>query len=813
MNFNNPDDFSSSPYSAGSTNSDDANQVLNADEIDVESSDSDDKDLVEDETVTGIDGEDAAVHSDTGSHAGSTARLEEALRQAAEQAGTQGISYDEHGDITMEMADEEVTTAFQPWMKNRTGEPGILGIASALQNEKSINPFSTVSGTNTQNGQEKDQGTTMEFTRAVGTILPTAQINLKESLANPTEDWRRNASTARRRSSSECLDLGDETMELTVAVGGIDENSNVADMDDQTGDAAASDGEDGFSMDFTAAMGGVLAERIVPSQLGAHNEHGHDGLRTHAKSNNDSKDFLAKVLNGKHRPSATESADNTQDITLGMDITTALGTILPQQFGIGCRAHAGGIMEQGGDFHQRAVEVNRPTEEPLSDSVMMSASRGNSSRVLRQTLGNSVNSKPSLLSRTPNIPSGNSTPCKEPATPSKQITPKVVRPTTPGKTPTPKNVTLRTGSPKILFKGEIKSGITTPDRSSSKAPTDDLELNQVAKLNIFTELNHRSLSGRDLDRSGIGSPRVTELLNRRSSINESSETFRSNGQAREVVRFADPRILKHELDQETWGDVQQERGRSILQMEADESASTNLKDRISSLTPQKKRLNGRKSLHVGAAKGILGKRPVELDNEEDDDENTPKHLRTMEGSPIKRVKLPVPTKHIVDGRITRLANVRLSTPVASGSPLRGSIPGTPTDQPRVRVANVVASPTAASSDLGEGSVTQAPVAVDHSDIDHRIHLQDFLNLTSIRFMELTTTKRRHTVAPRPLSEPVTTHAASGEGGIARFDGGCDLESCVVVGACTFPMLDLYQHVSIFFHPASIPCTKLELVLP
>lgn len=56
-------------------------------------------------------------------------------------------------------------------------------------------------------------------------------------------------------------------------------------------------------------------------------------------------------------------------------------------------------------------------------------------------------------------------------------------------------------------------------------------------------------------------------------------------------------------------------------------------------------------------------------------------------------------------------------------------------------------------------------------------------MTSIRFMELTTTKRRHTVAPSDLKDSTTA------------DGKDDLslERCVVAGACTVPMLELYQH--------------------
>lgn len=109
MNFNNPEEFSSSPYSDSSVNSEDTGSqaFITADEAD--SSDSDDKDLVEDEsTVTGIDADDATAQSSLsarssgGSSTSSSARLDAALQQAARQAGTQGINYDEHGDITME---------------------------------------------------------------------------------------------------------------------------------------------------------------------------------------------------------------------------------------------------------------------------------------------------------------------------------------------------------------------------------------------------------------------------------------------------------------------------------------------------------------------------------------------------------------------------------------------------------------------------------------------------------------------------------------------------------------------------------------
>jgi kinetochore protein Spc7/SPC105 len=65
----------------------------------------------------------------------------------------------------------------------------------------------------------------------------------------------------------------------------------------------------------------------------------------------------------------------------------------------------------------------------------------------------------------------------------------------------------------------------------------------------------------------------------------------------------------------------------------------------------------------------------------------------------------------------------------------------------------------------------------------KVQLNDFLDLAGIKFMDLTASKRRHTIAP--------THSQSN-----RVDGGdqnIDLEGAAVAGACTMPMLELFQH--------------------
>jgi kinetochore protein Spc7/SPC105 len=63
----------------------------------------------------------------------------------------------------------------------------------------------------------------------------------------------------------------------------------------------------------------------------------------------------------------------------------------------------------------------------------------------------------------------------------------------------------------------------------------------------------------------------------------------------------------------------------------------------------------------------------------------------------------------------------------------------------------------------------------------RISLQDFLDMTKIRFMDLSTTKRRHTAAPALFHD---TEVEEKEETLDRY---------VVAGACTLPEYELYQH--------------------
>ena len=823
MNFNNPEDSSSSPYSEAS---DDTNQTfVTADEVDKDSdSSSNDDDLVEDETVTGIDGDDNTVRSAVDS-TGSSGRLEAALQQAAKQAGTQGIDYDEHGDITMEMADDEVTDAFTPWMKKGQYVPQLVGDPSALQDQENLNPFSPAFKANVTRKVNEEEDGTMEMTQAVGGILPaadTSQSSPKRRRRKSVTGNQRKSSVARRRSSGDGSTLGDETIDLTMAIGGIQKNQKAPNREGQDGQSADEDEE--LTMEFTSVIGGVVQQNnrdanSADDQL-ANNQLLQDvHRRQSAESATNDETMDITFAAGGILPSITERAEPPEDRTQDMNITAAVGAILPEQLSTGNKAEAKVLMEQETDVgqltgspvfgtpRQKPVGVGLSDERALPAHVKTMASETGSPSLTTSQPRSSIRKDMGRPTATPK--SQQPTPVKKPNTPSKQLTPQMMRPTTPGKTPPSKNVAMRTASPKKLFKAEIraeakKAPDSTP-RPGNPNPLfrQDLETGATTP-SIVLKPHRRRSSGLGIGREGLGSPRVTALLDKRGSIGENAKAFVAQGPAPSGVGFADPQVMELELDQERAEDQRRESGRGILEDEADnqdleEDATANLKNMIESLTPQKKKPKGRKSLHVGAAKGILGKRPAELDEDEDEDEeDSPKRLKGREGSPVKKVKLPAPPpKTATTGRTTRSTRRSLAetagnvgTPSRSASPLKTGT--SPKDQSRFKDAE--ARSPARIHPFEQKLDANAIGGIDVTQEEDRIHLQDFLNMTSIRFMELTTTKRRHTVAPNAMLEQSAKKASLEAQDEEQADASNEFENCVVAGACTVPMLELYQHV-------------------
>ncbi|EON62519.1 hypothetical protein W97_01742 [Coniosporium apollinis CBS 100218] len=299
MNFNNPDDaFSSSPYSSSPTHgSDDIEQV------------SDDGES----TAMSLDVGDAAedtLHSDDGDSTGSSARLDEALRLAAAQAGTQGIGFDENEDVSMEMAGDEITAAFKPWVQKTAEASKSENLLSFLEDQENVNPFSPAFKAHAVSNlaqhadepAEETEDMSMDITRAVGGIVQYPQLRQFEEMEDATMDLTtavggihavasetkgnrrgslkrrrsstmapamlgadaqgsparrpnaRRASLRRRSSSQEESSLEDATMDLTMAMGAIKETTVEEHIERRDSiDTSFGDG----TMEFTMIVGGI----------------------------------------------------------------------------------------------------------------------------------------------------------------------------------------------------------------------------------------------------------------------------------------------------------------------------------------------------------------------------------------------------------------------------------------------------------------------------------------------------------------------------------------------------------------------------
>jgi len=275
---------------ASSTASEESSPSPNKQDEDDDSSDE------SEDTAMSLDNGDATGQSiesaDSGSSTSSSARLDEALRQAAVHAGTQGIDFDENGDASMEMADDEITAAFKPWVQK--GKRDSLGPQklSTVHNNDQENIFSPalkaravsrLSGRIEPEGDDT-QEMSMDMTRSIGGIVKqnaTAtglqeQKNLKRrrSSANfvnavnaegspaKRQSLSRRSSLRNRRSVGEDMNRDDETMDFTMVVGGIQSGSPAKDLNKRQS-MDTSFGEE--TMEFTMVVGGIKEDQKQPT--------------------------------------------------------------------------------------------------------------------------------------------------------------------------------------------------------------------------------------------------------------------------------------------------------------------------------------------------------------------------------------------------------------------------------------------------------------------------------------------------------------------------------------------------------------------
>ncbi|TDZ40110.1 Kinetochore protein spc7 [Colletotrichum trifolii] len=854
MDFSDHDDNTAASGFSSDSEPADAVEEVNADEEEEEDSNSDSDDegtmmTIDDHEMTGasvMSGRTAMSDDDNDS-------LDEALRMAARQAGTQRLGSDDDEE-------EEVIPAFG-WIKKNKSED------EASQDQKPpARP--TVEKISPEDDEDDDMDMDMDITSAVGGIL---NEKTSRSIADPNEDMSMDVTKAiggilsqysKAASSSfeepEEKMQEDQTMEFTTAVGGI----NRADPNDTVFDE--NDNED-LSMDFTAAIGGVL-----PSQ--AKRETAQKRRRTMTQPDESAMDETTMGMDmditmgvGKILPAAdnVQSEETTMgmdvtvgmgrilsspetpvpddDVTGGMDMTVAVGKILPAApalpeqedatTGLDVTVGFGGILPASQASTQEDATIGMDMTAAVGGIIR--GSRSPDSRIAAKKLMEEEVDKPDTPSKSMSI---------KPQSPAKRLAASVKKNTStgseadsgPGLNPfqgrSLRNSMHRAGTlgqsparsrtpspPKSPIRAAVASNpldsspVKTPQSAKKKGrpvspvrkATTPLD-KSAGRLNVFQQdpatgartptvvltPQPRRHSGVGVDKPGLGSPRVAALLDRRGSLGEATQEF-VPGKARGVT-FADPKSIEEEIDRDRQEEEDKESGRKILEREADgeneKDATLNLREMINSLSPQKKRMNSRKSLHVGSARGLLGKRPAELDNEEEAEEQDGiKRLKGHQGSPVKNVHLQQPpSKAETTGRrLTRSSQRFLeddaapkATPTLSSSPLKdGSSAKSPQGLGRFRDVEDDTAPHPMNLD---GSPASNDDDLMKEEAEERIHLQDFLNMTSIRFMELTTTKRRHTQAPDMFRDFGAKEDIS-------------LERCVVAGACTVPMLELFQH--------------------
>lgn len=716
----------------------------------------------EEETVASVASVASAQSSPSGNSTGS---LDENLRLAARRAVTQRLDDD---------GDEEVIAGFAGWgRKNHSQED----IARNINNGNRA-PGSSADADGQASDMDADMDMDMDMTNVVGGILrpqvgsPTRDVEEDEDMSMDVTNVlggilsKSNPQPARRKSvkpsaPQEADDFGEQTMDFTTVVGGI-QNGRMS-----IGSQTDIDANEDMSMEFTTVVGGLLS-------AGFPRNGAQDGRRrtmidiTDDGDEGTMMDMTMPV--GRILPAEDEQEEDG-DQTMGMDMTTVVGGIIRPVSTSEARTAARKAMEQEADepvpSGSASADVTYPTL-PVSPIPNEAASPGLSAfqgRGLRRSPPGALPPVP----RSPEQPS--SSPFKEMPSPNMNTrTPPMIgsRSSSPVRNlSSPTRATPRSASRPALFHQDPSTGLSTP--------------------RIVLTPQGRRLSGVGADRPGLGSPRVAEIFDRRESIGEAATDFVPSQPTnpRRAVAFTNPRVIEAEIN---WERQDEHDGEQEVDGPQDDHGMTlNLKEMIEGLSPKKNPLRGRKSLHVGSARGLLGKRPVELD-EDDEAEETDgvKRLRGHQGSPVKNIRLQSPPSkaETTTGRKTRpsimpteATHADSATPTVPSSPQRATTPGS---QGRFRDAddeptNVV--------DLGQAAPADDAEMLE--DDGERIHLQDFLNMTSIRFMELTTTKRRHTVVP----------GASRDSAVAGGKDDLSLERCVVAGACTVPMLELYQHVS------------------
>jgi len=805
MNFNNPDDLESSMISGSSDVSGSEGE---------EEGDSEDEDEDATGTAMSLDMGDNSLLSTTDSDAStsSSARLERNLREAANTAGTRGIEYDEAyeedlGDESMEIAGDEVTNAFRPWAQRHADEEDEPILSAALDQEN-VNPFSpafqasaanmlkprysTIQEEGEEEDEEDDQDMSMDVTRAVGGILQARTNNLESSpmdgdgtmdftqvvgkingntqAQSPTRSAKkRRMSTTeagspgfsvvqqskRRRSSMARSSMGDETMDLTMAIGGVQESGSPAKTDRRRSVArrrssgVASEADEA-TMDFTQAIGGI---------------HGSKRESLHSLG---------------------------EDEDLSMELTTAFGGVQAAE-----RAAAEELPstpQEPGSPAALAVAANTtPKDQERFRDVPDSGARKSLTPVLQKEASRSAekpaSAKASSVRTRKSSSPAKSSPVRQKAE-VRQL--RLTRSATKEKP-----VALSKGSP---LKNEVSypdlpsldvpilETESTPQQSTPVQETEQVESESRAQLFAVLQDPQLSPSVEKQLRSTpvkhapkVETPLVSASPQRKSHSPRRALTPKLATPEPLSTKAATPKSTTPKVATPKAATPKASTTKTATPKTATPKAATPKTGKTGgSTTPKtasaKKHISS--TLHASTNPSTPQETQGTLEHATPVQQTTPRARAAPEGSLKEATRLADSIKLMSTPRKETLKALtpKKHTPKKQVSPMKRPTPaGKPTPKTR---SGAQKSP---AQQLSEDIFNLQPTVEKQ-----QVRLQDFLDAASIRFMDLTTTKRRMTYAPTP-----SKRRRSNADEIAETE--VTLESAVVAAACTEPEKELFSH--------------------
>ncbi|KAI5272590.1 Spc7-domain-containing protein [Aureobasidium subglaciale] len=931
MNFNDLDDYSSSPVS-GSSNVDASSDV----EEHVDSEDDGD-------TAMSLDqGDDSLLSQQSGDSTGSSARLDAALRQASDQAGTRGIGFDEYGDMTMEMAGDEVTNAFKPWAQ---------GQHFAADDQENNNPFDSVFRPGPQPGDEEDEqddDMSMDMTRAIGRILPQQPQQPPQEDQEETEDegdmtmdmtkpigaiWTANQPQGQAQEPEED-ETRDMTMDMTRPVGRIIQAHQ--NFYQQSPERTVSFGDE--TMDLTQAVGKIHQwnpqaqpprsalkrrfENFTTEEVASPSIKKPAFEKPKPSFEEPTRRTVAQARDAKRRRSSS-SRQSLGDAT--MDLTVAVGTIQQRQQSpvkkdrrLSSRSRrssgASSIMdEQTMDFTMAVggVKQQQQPKSPREPSIFEEDDaevNEDMSMEFTAVVGNILEQHAAVAIERPTTPQRSPTPVRAeiPTTPKDQDRFKEPRDLTAKKLLTPlfekraRNSAVKdsAGSMRSSARKSASKELTeslpflspavsaAPHKSPASARKSPASQKIPSSAQKTPGTTHKApLSIRKTPSSATRSPhfthKTTESAQHTPLAQTSPISIRQNGSTQKpasVVRSSphvahtpasvikgsvskassrkspvstrrsarislavQPHQEEHIKDvpspsrtvtaqlademqieqpttndassepvQETQDEVMGEVSYPALPITETERKSSptatpqmpkaTTTPQITNVSPQPSPVHHHTAVSMGGSPlrspAVATPRQIDLEELNPTSPSLEKQLRS---SPVKFATTPEQKRQYTEEpRSTFADSIKfLSTPSkeTGTSPLKRLRALTPKKSPakKAMTTRKIATPKLSTPFIVQNQ--NAPGLLDLEAAKNifavpktgpparKVELNAFLDLAGIKFMDLTASKRRHTVAPTP-SEPQGT---DGE------DQTIDLESAVVAGACTMPMLDLFQH--------------------